>query len=43
MFPGFIVFIILIPMCFIMIMSYKCINTLVQPHIVVPEELLYLP
>jgi hypothetical protein len=43
MFPGLIVFIVLIPMVFTMIVAYKCMTTLMQPHLVIPEEMLYLP
>ena len=43
MFPGLIVFILLIPMVFTMIVAYKCMATLMEPHLVIPEELLYLP
>ena len=43
MFPGLIVFILLIPMCFIMIASYKYITTFMYSGLVVPEEILWLP
>lgn len=42
MFPDLIVFIVLIPMCFIMIASYKFISTFLYSNLVVPEETLWL-
>ncbi len=42
MFPGLIVFIVLIPMCFITVVSYKCITTFLYSDLVVPEETLWL-
>ena len=43
MFPGLIVFIILIPMYFITVVSYKCLTALMEPSLVIPEEMLYMP
>lgn len=40
--PPTIVFIVLIPMVCLMVLAYKCMTLLMQPHLIIPEEMLYL-